>query len=130
MAQDEHGPNTLQEKIKKNKILPSIMELLLKLPISITILYFIGNYSTQTICFFIYFGFYLLLTAIVPVRRRIYRSVMLLNSSFLLLNAFGALLVSKGATSSMYFDGIWLTIILILLMISLMQAISNYRFFL
>ena len=100
------------------------------MPISITILYFIGNYSTQTICFFIYFGFYLLLTAVVPVRRRIYRSVMLLNSSFLLLNAFGALLVSKGATSSLYFDGIWLTIILILLMISLMQAISNYRFFL
>lgn len=105
------------------------MELLLKLPISITILYFIGNYSTQTICFFIYFGFYLLLTAIIPVRRRIYRSVMLLNSSFLLLNAFGALLVSKGATSSLYFDGVWLTILLILLIISLMQAISNYRFF-
>ena len=105
------------------------MELLLKLPIPITILYFIGNYSTQTICFFIYFGFYMLLTAVIPVRRRIYRSVMLLNSSFLLLNAFGALLVAKGATSSLYFDGVWLTIIIILLLISMMQAISNYQFF-
>ena len=55
---------------------------------------------------------------------------MLLNSSFLLINALGAILVAKGATSSLYFDGVWLTILLILMLISIMQAVSNYRFFL
>jgi glucan phosphoethanolaminetransferase (alkaline phosphatase superfamily) len=105
------------------------MELLLKLPIPITILYFIGNSSTQTVCFFIYFAFFLLLIVIVPVRRRVYSFIMIMNAAFLVLNALGAILVAKGLTSSTYFDGVWLTIILMLFLFTLFQAISNYHFF-
>jgi hypothetical protein len=127
---EEPTPNSLQEKIKKNKILPSVMELLLKVPVAITILYFIDNASTQTICFFIYFSFYLLLVALIPIRRKVYRWTMLTNSVFLLLNALGGLLVSKAAASSGYFDGIWLTVLTLLFAVTLMQAISNYHYFL
>ena len=104
------------------------MELLLKVPIPITIIYFIGNSSTQTICFFIYFAFFLLLVTIVPVRRKIYRFMMIMNSIFLVLNALGGIIVAKGASST-YFDGIWLTVILILLLLTLSQIISNYQYF-
>ncbi len=104
------------------------MELLLKFPIPITILYFIGNSSTQSICYFIYFAFYLLLVAIVPVRRRVYRLVMLVNASFLVLNALGVIIVARGG-SSIYFDGVWFTILLILFIFTLFQVITNYNYF-
>lgn len=98
------------------------------MPIPITIIYFIGNSSTQSICYFIYFIFYLLLMAIVPVRRRVYRVAMLTSASFLVLNALGAIIVARGGSSN-YFDGVWFTILLILFLFTLLQIITNYNYF-
>lgn len=98
------------------------------MPIPITIIYFIGNSSTQSICYFIYFIFYLLLMVIVPVRRRVYRVVMLTSASFLVMNALGAVIVAQGGSSN-YFDGVWFTILLILFLFTLLQVITNYNYF-
>lgn len=116
----------MQEKIRNNKILPSLMNLLVKLPIPITILIFVGNSSTQSICYIVYFIFYLILMAIVPYRRRIYRVTIFFGGLMLIINALGAVLVAKMATGSFYFEVVWFVTILILLILTFLQALTNY----
>lgn len=99
------------------------------MPLPITILFYIGNPSTQCICLLVYYIFFFLLSMFVPYRRRIYRATTLFCCSVLLLNSIICLLVSEKIVGSVVIEGVALGAIIILLGMTLMQFITNYSYF-
>jgi hypothetical protein len=72
---------------------PSTLSLCFKIPISFTILLFLSTSEAQTISFLVYFGLYLLLSTLMPYRRKIYKWTIFFCCLALVLNAVLAVLV-------------------------------------
>lgn len=119
----------MQDKIKMNRVLPGALCHCYKVPIPITILLFIDRPSTQCITLCCYFTLTLLLTALIPYRRKIYKFVVLTGSTILILNSIIAILVLEDIVSSICFDVLWLATVCFGAAVVGMQAIVNYRYF-
>jgi len=119
----------LRYKIKRSKIMPSLISYLCKVPIPMTILLFSGSPSAQSICYIVYFSFNLILTFIVPYKRNIYKFTVWFGNTMLFFNALGAILISNKQADSYYIDGLCFTTLLILNISSFGQLVLNYKFF-
>lgn len=104
------------------------MVVLSKLPVPLTILFFIGNSSTQTICYLVFFIFILILSLLIPYRRRIYRWVTALGATVLSINGAIAIAVAEGS-NSYGFDVLWIIVLVLSLCLTVLQVVVNYEYF-
>lgn len=119
----------VMERIRKNQLLPSSLSLLAKFPLPLTLLLFISNPATQSICLLCFYLFYSFLCLLLPYRRRIYKTTVMACCFFLVTNAVFAILVQRGAGSGCL-DVLWVCAVAMGLLGVCLQGVVNYEWFL
>ena len=123
-----HKDDQVQTQIRANRILPSSLTILGKMPLGLTILLFVESAQTQTIALLAYSLLLSLLSSLLPYRRKVYRASLLVSSLLLLINQILAILVQKGANSASL-DALWVAVLAIALAGVALQALVNYEWF-